>query len=60
MLPQGGGSGGGRFGPSIAAQSKYYGLSWNPLSMTSFLFIELQPQVNRIMQDPNIKIIPVI
>ena len=36
MLPQGGGSGSGWIGPSIAAQSKYCGLSWNPPSMTSF------------------------
>jgi len=43
MLSHGGGSGGGRIEPSVAAQSKYYGLSWNPPSMTSFLFTELQP-----------------
>ena len=43
MLPQGGGSSGGRTGPSIAAQSKYFGVSWNLPSMTSFLFTELRP-----------------
>ena len=37
-LPQGGGPCGDRIGPSVAAQSKYYELSWNPHSMTFFLY----------------------
>ena len=41
ILPQGRGSGGGRIGPIISAQSKLRGLSRNPLLMTSFLFTVL-------------------
>ena len=41
MLLQGGGSGGGRIGASVIAQSKLRGLSRNPLLMI-FLFTVLQ------------------
>ena len=44
ILPQGGGSGGGRIGTSVAAQSKSCGGSWNLLLITSFLFTCLQSQ----------------
>ena len=36
MLPQGGSSGSGWIGPSVATQSKYDGLSKNPPWMTLF------------------------
>ena len=36
LSPQGGGSGGGLIGPSISAQSRYCGFSWNSPFMTSF------------------------
>jgi len=44
ILPQGDGSGGGRIGPIVAIQSKYYELSRNPPFMTSFLFTYLHSQ----------------
>jgi len=37
MLSQGGGSGGDQIGPSVATQSKYYGLLRNPPFVVSFL-----------------------
>ena len=44
MLPQGGSSGGGRIAPSVAAQSRLCGSSWNPPLITTFLFTCLQSQ----------------
>ena len=34
---QGGGFGGCLIGPSVSAQCRYYGFSWNPPFITSFL-----------------------
>ena len=41
VWPQGGGSGGGQIGPSIATQSKLRGLSRNPPLTTSFFIYSI-------------------